>query len=171
MTKAIDLLFNEHELITKAIEQTHAFLSDVANGSRSIEEMHNRIHFFRNYADRYHHHKEEEILFPEMSKRNELLADGVIQEMLENHADFRDMLADIESTVNAGDIQTLQKQFANYAEALLDHIAVENDEVFHMAETLFSEDELDNIYYRFLDCDRELDEDNKREMEEAVEKG
>ncbi len=35
-----------------------------------------------------------------MSKRNELLADGILAEMLENHSDFRDSLVLIENALN-----------------------------------------------------------------------
>ncbi|MBE2245934.1 MAG: hemerythrin domain-containing protein [Candidatus Competibacteraceae bacterium] len=171
MTKAIDLLYDEHQIITQAIEQVRAFLDEAVNGTKSIEEMHAYILFFRHYADKFHHYKEEEILFPEMAKRNELIAEGVIQEMLDNHVEFRQMIADMEASASEGDAAKTQMQFAQYAEALLDHIAVENDEVFQMAESLFSDDELENMYFRFVDMDRELNDAKKREMEASIQNG
>lgn len=126
------------------------------------------IEFFRNYTDKYHHQKEEEILFPEMSKRNELLEDGVIKEMFENHEDFREMMRNIESEIDNNNVDSAYKLFNEYSEALKDHIAVEDDEVFQMAESLMSDDEMDNIYFRFLDNDRELGDKEKSDMEEWI---
>jgi hemerythrin-like domain-containing protein len=89
------------------------------------------------------------------------LEDGVIKEMFENHEDFRNMILDIETFLDKKDYLRAQQKLNIYTESLLDHIAVENDEVFQMAETLFDNEELEKIYFRFEDCDRELGETNK----------
>ncbi|HQY00542.1 MAG TPA: hemerythrin domain-containing protein, partial [Flavobacteriales bacterium] len=102
--------------------------------------------------------------FPEMAQQNELLADGVLQEMLENHADFRGMLDDIEGLLREERWSDAQDAVDRYCEALQDHIAVENDEVFHMAETLLNADELDRVRFRFEDGDRERGDARKAEL-------
>lgn len=156
MNKAIEILMQEHHHIKKAIAGTQALFLSIAHGKATLNEVKNRINFFRKYADSYHHYKEEKVLFPEMIKRNEMLEFGVIQEMLENHEDFREMLAEIEQLSNEGDAPAAQQKFDKYARALLEHIAVEDDEVFQIAETLMNEDELLTVLYLFEDCDREL---------------
>ena len=47
------------------------------------------ITFFRNYADKFHHYKEEKLLFPLMCEKNDMLENSIIAEMLDNHQDFR----------------------------------------------------------------------------------
>ncbi len=168
MNEVVKVLTREHENIKRAIDNTHALFADIEAGNVDISEMNERITFFRTYADGYHHHKEEEVLFPEMIKRNEMLEYGVIHEMLQNHEDFREMLADLEEAVNASDIQGAKKKFEAYSEALLEHIAVEDEEVFQIAETIMSEDELLTILYRFEDCDRELGVDEKKDWESKI---
>ena len=163
------VLFDEHEIIVNAIDTARQAKSliekdDVAYGKL----IHQLIDFFRNYADKYHHFKEEEILFPEMAKRNDLLADGVIKEMFENHEDFREMIRNIESSLDEKKYSEAQQRLEKYTEALLDHIAVENDEVFQTAESIFSEEELEKIYFRFEDCDRELGNAKKEELKELA---
>ena len=163
------VLFEEHEIIVNAIDTAHHAGSLIGKDEGAYEKIIRQlIDFFRNYADKYHHHKEEEILFPEMSKRNELIADGVIKEMLENHSDFRDMIKNIERCLDEKDYPVAQQKLLQYTEALLDHIAVENDEVFQVAESIFSEEELDKIYFRFEDCDRELGISKKEELRELA---
>ncbi|MCO6495785.1 MAG: hemerythrin domain-containing protein [Bacteroidetes bacterium] len=168
MNEVVKVLTGEHENIKRAIEHTHRLFADILSGNAELNMMLERIDFFRNYADGYHHHKEEEVLFPEMIKRNEMLEYGVIHEMLQNHEDFREMLSELEDAVNDGDAEGAKKKFEVYAEALLEHIAVEDEEVFQIAETIMSEDELLTVLYRFEDCDRELGVDEKKEWEKKI---
>ncbi|MCC6683969.1 MAG: hemerythrin domain-containing protein [Bacteroidia bacterium] len=168
MNKAIEILMQEHHHIKKAIAGTQRLFVLVMEGKANLSEVKNRIDFFRKYADSYHHHKEEKVLFPEMIKRNEMLEFGVIHEMLENHEDFREMLAEIEHLVNEENAAEAQKKFDKYANALIEHIAVEDDEVFQIAETLMNEDELLTVLYLFEDCDRELGAPEKIVWESKV---
>lgn len=170
MSNPVQVLFDEHELIISAI--------DLAKKSEKLIDKDNALYettvrdlivFFRNYADKYHHYKEEEILFPEMAIQNELLAEGIIKEMLQNHEDFREMIADIEKSLNKKDYPSANATLQKYTEALLDHIAVENDEVFQAAESLFTEDELQKMYFRFADTDRELGNERKEELAKMIE--
>lgn len=165
MNDPIKVLFDEHDIITNVIDAAKGTSALIGTDDDRYEKIIRQLlDFFRNYADKFHHHKEEEILFPEMCKRNELLQSGVIQEMLENHAEFRDMLASIEKFLSEKNYRRVDQQLMIYCEALLDHIAVENDEVFQMAESLFGENELENIYFRFNDCDKEMGESKKDEL-------
>lgn len=165
MNDPIKVLYDEHDIISTVIEaarNSSALLGqDEARYEQTVRRM---IDFFRNYADKFHHHKEEEILFPEMCKRNEMLQSGVIQEMLEHHTEFREMIASIESFLDKKNYMRASQQLNIYCEALLDHIAVENDEVFQMAESLFTPNELDGMYFRFSDCDKDLGESKKQEL-------
>ena len=161
----VKVLYDEHEIIISAITVSKAAQKLIADKPDVYEKVIiELIAFFRQFADQYHHYKEEIILFPEMNKKNELLEDGVIKEMFNNHEEFRDMLAEIENCLNKKDYANTQVKLNNYCEALLDHIAVENDEVFQMAESLFNEDELEKIYFKFEDCDRDKGELKKNEL-------
>lgn len=169
MHNPIELLLNEHEIIVKAIESARNLEVSLKNNPVGYKtEMKKYIDFFKSYADGFHHHKEEQILFPEMSKKNELLGDGVIMEMLNNHEEFRESLSDIVLLIEEGELNEAIWAFNKYAEALLDHISVENDEVFQMAETLLDEAELEKIYFKFKDYDAEMNSDLKLKLEKII---
>lgn len=164
------LLFDEHTIIINAIDTAKQLSSLVGRDDEHYEKIvRDLIRFFRNYADKYHHYKEEEILFPEMIRRNEMLNEGVVKEMFENHEDFRLMVKKVEHYLDAKDYPNAQKQLEEYGEALLNHIAVENEEVFAIAETLFDPDELEKIYFRFKDSDREMGNSDKEKLRELSE--
>ena len=169
MNNAIQMLFEEHSVIVTAIDAAENAESLIGINDilyeKTIREL---LYFFRKYADNYHHRKEEEILFPEMKKKNELLADGVLKEMFDNHEEFREMLRNIERLLDEKNYMNAQKQLNIYCNSLLDHIHVENEEVFQMSETLFNDDELGKIYFRFEDCDREIGSIEKKELAEHI---
>lgn len=169
MNPSLNILFEEHSIILNAIDVTKQVKSLIGKDDEKYEKtVRDLINFFKNYADKYHHHKEEIILFPEMAKRNELVAEGIIKEMLDNHDDFRETISSIERKLNEKKYAEAQSELEVYANAMFDHITVENSEVFQMAETMMSESELENIYYRFLDCDRELGETVKVELSDLI---
>jgi len=168
MNKAVTLLFDEHEIILEAIEIAKGLRDSIEKPEAYERKTSELISFFREYADKYHHYKEEEVLFPEMIKANELLESGVVKEMLDNHVDFREMIREVESFTNSKNYEQAQNTLEAYVEALSDHIAVENEEVFEIATTLFNEKELENIFFRFKDIDLELGENNKERLREKL---
>jgi hemerythrin-like domain-containing protein len=169
MNNSLKMLFDEHDIITGAIEIAKNAKSLIGKNNTDYEfTISELIRFFRVYADQYHHHKEEVILFPEMEKKNDLLADGVIKEMLDNHAYFRELILAIEYELEKQDYPEAAVKIDEYTEALLDHIAVENDELFQTAYSLFTEEELENIYYRFIDLDRDLGETKKKDFADLL---
>jgi hemerythrin-like domain-containing protein len=163
MNNPIQTLLEEHGIIVSGTDLAKDAGKLLArNETEKYEQLVRKlISFFRLYADQYHHYKEERILFPEMSDKNELLEGGVIHEMFQNHEDFREMVKCVEQFLDAKEYLKAQAQLNIYIEALLDHIAVENDEVFQMAESLFNPGELEKMYFRFEDCDVEINELNK----------
>ncbi len=165
MNNSLKILFDEHEVISNAIELAKKAKTLIGANDEEYEfTVSELIRFFRVYADQYHHHKEEEILFPEMMKKNELLADGIVREMFDNHTYFRELIRDIELDLEEKKYKEASVKIDEYTEALLDHIAVENEELFQTAYSLFTDDELENIFYRFADADRELGEIKKSEL-------
>ncbi|TAL57378.1 MAG: hypothetical protein EPN85_14295 [Bacteroidetes bacterium] len=169
MNKTIQVLFDEHETIVNAIDAAQQLKARLGKNDKQYEQnVRDLISFFRDYADNYHHHKEEQILFPAMKKKNELLADGVLKEMMDNHAEFRELINTVEKSINEKNYIQAQQKLDIYLEALLDHIAVENDEVFQMAETLFTEAELEKMLYDFEDADIEMGSGKKQEFEELA---
>ena len=165
----VELLIQEHEVITKALNNVLNLKELIqSDPTKFNNELKSYIGFFRNYADNFHHQKEERILFAQMKIKKEDLGDTVIKEMFENHTDFREMLAEIESLNNEGKYEKAFHEFEQYNNALLDHIAVEDHEIFQIALTIFNPEELAKLAHQFSDNDRDLGDDYKKSMEDMV---
>lgn len=122
--------------------------------------------FFRDYADGYHHQKEEQILFPRISRHPEFMIHELLDEFEQHHEDFRELTTEIEHAIQSQDYPGAYKYLTSYTQDLLDHIAAENDELFVLAESLLDEGELETVYFLFKDIDRDLGEDRKIELEQ-----
>ena len=169
MNNPVQVLYEEHTIITNAIDIAREASALIGKDNAQYEStIRKLITFFREYADGFHHQKEETILFPAIAKKNEMLAEGIIFEMNENHEDFREKVGMIENCLNVEDYPKAQKIMERYTEALLDHIAAENEELFNIATTILDEHELNTMHFQFIDCDRELGDSKKLELVEMA---
>lgn len=162
-------LMAEHEFIGEAQQEIqslrHAWENDPETYRERVGQL---IAFFREYSDGFHHHKEEEVLFRELRDNPDFPLGNILDELEHHHEMFREMVDDIEAQLQEEDCPAAQQALERYMDELLDHIAVENDELFLMAESVFSEEDLEHIYFLFEDIDRELGLERKREWERSV---
>ena len=73
--KAIDILVKEHESILKMIEIAQTMLKSSEDKAKiNIDHVERIIDFIKNFADKYHHLKEEDVLFMEMGNHQKKLS-------------------------------------------------------------------------------------------------
>lgn len=159
-------LMDEHDIIVQ-LERTINSMDQLwlKDPDKYKELVSKTLYFLRAYSDGFHHAKEEEILFPELIDHPDFLLNEIIDELIEHHEMFRDYTTEIEELNETNEFEKLQKVLKRYINDLLDHIAVENDELFSITENLFSDSQLENMYFRFKDIDLELGQDLKDELE------
>jgi hemerythrin-like domain-containing protein len=162
-------MLDEHEVICKTeaiIENLNQLWeSDIEKYTELVTTL---ISFYREYADSYHHRKEEEVLFPAIKNHPDFVLREIIDEFEQHHEDFRDYTREIEQAIMEGNYEKSYQELNNYLQDLLDHIAAENDELFVLAESLLGEEELETIFFKFKDIDMELGQDRKTELEENI---
>lgn len=161
-----EMLMNEHEIIQQVESIIHSMDGLWEHDPEKYRAMVSKlVYFFREYSDVFHHRKEEDILFPELVNHPDFLLNEIIVELEEHHEMFREYTQDIEDLIESDELVKAHLLLTKYVNDLLDHIAVENDELFSIAENLFTESQLENMYFRFKDIDLELGEDLKSELE------
>ncbi|HQQ94273.1 MAG TPA: hemerythrin domain-containing protein [Bacteroidia bacterium] len=161
------VLKDEHTVIKKMQDIIYAIDLRWNNNPEKYEALVNKlIHFFREYSDRFHHHKEELVLFEEMRRHPDFALVEIIDVLEDHHEMFREYTREISRDLQAKNYERVQATLHKYIHQLLDHIAVEDDELFGMAEQVFSENELERIYFKFQDIDLELGEKVKKELEQ-----
>jgi hemerythrin-like domain-containing protein len=167
MNTPLSLLYTEHDFISQVAGRISR-LRELLGSNPASYAMQARlfIDFFKNYGDEYHHQKEEQLLFPLIAAANETAGSSIVAELNEHHVEFRHLLRVAEEKITAELFVDAQDQLERYAALLLDHIAVENDECFPMAEELLSPSELTLLAHRFEDCDRELGNSRKETLQQ-----
>jgi hemerythrin-like domain-containing protein len=143
---AMDILINEHVYIKKVIGAVKKDCEELAEGKPvNIDLYKNVIDFVRNYADRYHHMKEEKNLFNLISEQNESLKTGVITGMLLEHDLGRMYIKRLEEDLiqyEKGDISRKAYIIASalsYSIMLEEHIDKEDTVVYNMARRVLED--------------------------------
>lgn len=169
MNNPIQVLIEEHEKIKQVIEKVKA-LGDMFETSPNEfrQTVSGMLHFFKTYADQYHHIKEEQILFPVVAQENQIVGESLAEELTEHHEDFREITGRIGDELANNRLREANDLLLDYTDKLLDHIAVEDEEFFIMAESLLSENVLEKMFFDFEDSDRALGTDQKAELEKLA---
>jgi hemerythrin-like domain-containing protein len=144
--KPTEELVHEHEVIAfvlKAGAAEAVRMEDTGEIDAGIIEK--MLDFFRTFADRCHHAKEEKHLFPVLEGRGMSGDSGPLAVMLGEHTEGRKRRSNIARLLPAaksGDedaIRAVAENLAAYVSLLEDHIAKENGVLFPMAERIINE--------------------------------
>ena len=107
------------------------------------------IDFIRNYADKFHHAKEEDILFIEFNKKADKNCCNPIEQMLHEHTEGRGFVKAMEEAVEEGNKEKLIENARNYAYLLQEHIHKEDNILYPMAEEALTEEQKENILKKY----------------------
>lgn len=150
---SIELMMDEHKYIKRGLVVIRKMCITILNGDEvAFEDFNKIIEFVRNYADKHHHNKEEEILFKKM---NEELGKAVIEAplsgMLVEHDLGRLFIRSLEAAlerVKSGDEDSRVDVIANaigYTDLLNRHIDKEDNVIYTFAKKSLSKEALDDV--------------------------
>jgi hemerythrin-like domain-containing protein len=156
-----EILRREHEQIQKALAALVA-VAERAEAGESVArtEVDQLLDFFRRFADRCHHAKEENALFPALEARGFPPRGGPVAVMMHEHELGRALLRSIEEATPGcnGDVAA-RARFAgaarSYESLLVAHIHKENQILFPMAERVLDDEADTRILALFTRIDRD----------------
>ena len=171
-------LMHEHRLIERMIDLIRKQAEQVQGGAEPDAKLiADAVEFFRVYADRCHHGKEEDLLFRELSRKKlpaelSAITDELIQEHIQGRAMVKSLYKANLAYVQSGDgaqelVGLLQKLAAFYPQ----HIEKEDKRFFFPIMEFFSDQEMDQMLADFYEFDRKLIHDFFRQKVEGYEKG
>jgi len=145
-------LVNEHKLILRMIALLERNAGRVADGSyHNWQFFLDGVDFIRNYADRFHHAKEEDVLFEALIKNGMPRENSPIAAMLMEHDQGRAYVKAMESTAkeavagNSENLAALSENALAYAELLREHISKEDGILYPLAERVIPDTLRDEI--------------------------
>lgn len=177
--KPIGPLMREHRLIermTEIIRQTVSALEK--GGNPDYEALTTMVDFFRIYADKTHHGKEEDIFFKELGEK-ELPLDlsNIMKELIEEHKHARIIvtgLLDASSKYRLGDSKSKERIIAALKELATmypAHIEKEDKHFFYPVLEYLNDAEQQKMLSEFQEFDRKMIHDKYEKVVERLKAG
>lgn len=162
--KPIGPLMWEHRLIEQIVPLMKNEIDRI--GKDNVADVHfigMAVDFFRTYADRTHHGKEEDILFRELLKKT--LSEKhrkIMDELVKEHGVARKtmkILMDARDRYVRGDtaaLETIRKSLSELVKLYPEHIRKEDKEFFFPVLAYFSAGEQAAMLEEFMEFDRNM---------------
>ena len=146
-------LVDEHILIKKWIALIPQVLETFDVGSAKDKELIlEGVNFIRSYADRFHHAKEEDILFKYFDENSELL-----KTMLEDHVKGRGHAKATSEALDKKDREGIVEHLTAYRELLTEHIKKEDEILYPWMDRSLSVTQVGELFSRFIEADEATD--------------
>ncbi len=146
-------LVDEHVLIKRWIALIPQVLETFEVGSAEDAQLIlEGVNFIRSYADRFHHAKEEDILFKYFDEKSELL-----KTMLEDHVRGRGHAKAISEALERKDREGVVEHLMAYHELLTEHIRKEDEILYPWMDRSLSVTRVGELFSRFIDVDEAND--------------
>jgi hemerythrin-like domain-containing protein len=160
--KPTEQLKEEHKAIKLVLKILEKFCEKLeSKGKVNPEHLKQTLEFIKGFADKCHHAKEEELLFPAMEEAGIPKQGGPIGVMLLEHTMGRDYvkgMSEAGEKYGAGD-QKVSSQIIesarNYIALLTQHIEKEDNILFPMADMSLSKERQENLSKEFESLERE----------------
>ncbi len=150
-------LSEEHQNILKVIDGVLKECDEIERGKDFDQGYFAEvIDFIKNYADGYHHAKEEDILFKSMLEDGENMHCNPIPVMLHEHDEGRRYIKNLEEGIANADNEQILTNARGYCFLLQDHIYKEDNILYPMAEEALSEEQKEVIQTKYKQVNDEL---------------
>ena len=157
------ILSGEHENILKVVDALESEIGKLNNKNINALFFRKVIDFIRNYADKFHHAKEEDILFKEFNKCAEegRVHCNPVEQMLVEHDEGRRCVKMMELGLDENNKEELIKGSGGYINLIREHIFKEDNILYPMIEETLGDKPKKSIIAQF----NKINNLKKREIE------
>ena len=150
MNNVTQILSDEHQNILKVIDAVLNECNELEKGKALDVSFFNKvIDFIKNYADKFHHAKEEDILFKAMLEQEENLHCNPIPVMLHEHESGREFVKAMEIGLQTNNKSHLIKNARAYCYLLQEHIYKEDNILYPMAEQALNDEQKQKVLEKY----------------------
>jgi len=156
---ATEDLMKEHQLILKYIDLMERYAEfDLKDLIAPIffENANCFIQFIHEFADHFHHAKEEDILFRYFEIPGVLTHCNPVPQMLFEHSKAREFVRNMENAIQTKEINELTVNAGQYARLLKEHIYKEDNILYPMAERGLSDEAKSSLLKEYTETDNRL---------------
>ncbi len=160
--KATEELKKEHRAIELMLDIMEKVCEKLQAGEKvNADDLEKMVEFIRVFADKCHHSKEEDLLFPALEKAGIPKRGGPLGVMLAEHTTGRSYVTALYEAVTQykkGNTKAAGRIVENgmgYTRLLRQHIVKEDNILYQMADMHLSEKEQDELVKRFEKIEQE----------------
>lgn len=163
MKTALQILTDEHKNILKVIGALLKECDSIETGGKINKDFFKKgIDFIKGYADKFHHEKEEDILFIELRKDEVQMHCNPTQQMLYEHELGRSFINGLESEIKKNNKEKVIENARGYAHLLKDHIFKEDNILYPMADQSLSANVKNDMLKKFEQIEQKLNKEKNR---------
>ena len=152
LSPPIHRLVEEHRIIKRFLSLIPELLADFnIQSDESKFLIRESIGFVRNFADAFHHAKEEKVLFGFFDQNSE-----IIISFLKEHMSGRSHVSAIEAGLNSGDEKLIREHLSAYADLLFEHIKKEDEILYPWMDRSLTDTQVGQLFAKFMQIDNEF---------------
>lgn len=143
MCRPTHILRHEHRVIEQGLRALDGICLNLKTGGNvPLETLYQMLDFIRNFADRFHHSKEETYLFPALSQNVFRKDSDALRFLMEEHQIERTLIAELELAIGeyrrgeSAAIDRIIETANQYCDHLVSHIREEEAILFQLAEEM-----------------------------------
>ncbi|MDO8516538.1 MAG: hemerythrin domain-containing protein [Nanoarchaeota archaeon] len=174
MEEITKILVDEHKNILKLVGVLERECNAIETGKEIDQTFFiNAIDFIKNYADKFHHAKEEDILFYEFNKSAEegCTHCNPIQQMLVEHDEGRASVKLMTEGLESNDKKKLVYGARGYSQLIHEHIFKEDNILYPMSEDALSKKTKSEMLEKYEKIAKEREKEIERYIKFAEESG
>lgn len=175
MNHPIETLKQEHRVIERGLDSLDELCRSLSTGDPAIRvRLAELTRFFREYADRLHHAKEEDMLFSAMADHGFSADAGPVFVMLAEHDIGRRhvrILREIaggEGPLTRDEVAQIDENASSFSALLRSHIQKEDTVLYPAAVQVLPETVLSEMATAFVEFDQSAEGDDLRALVEKI---
>jgi hemerythrin-like domain-containing protein len=176
MTDPTEMLEEEHRFIAKVVGVAPV-LADRVEAGQAVEAgmLREIVEFMRTYADKFHHGKEEDLLFPALIEKGVPVHGCPIGALTAEHVTGRALVKGLAEATDVldNDVSSARedvvKNLRGIAELYPNHIWKEDYLLFPMTHKVMRPEELQGLYQAFQEVEESMGKDTHHRLEQWAE--
>lgn len=175
--KAINMLVEEHHLILRGLELLTAAAEKIIrnqNPPREFFEM--ATDFTRGFTNKFHHYKEEIVMFGLLAQKHEGSLDDEIERLRSQHTVLHNHMNGISELLDSyeknlePEVRKLHRLLCEYIDTLRHHVTAENRIFYPLVAQTLTEDEMNFLNSEFEKFAAQEEKDPMKVYGELVDK-
>jgi hemerythrin-like domain-containing protein len=172
MTGPLHNLKHEHRVIERALRALDGICMRLEWGDQvPYDALSQLVDFIGVFADRYHHGREEECLFPALARKGIPHQDGPLQAMEQQHEIERELTAEMRRAIEGfRDVDPESRRnfveaAGRYSQHLIRHMEKEESILFRIADEILDDEEKTALAEAFKQAEARLPPHSREEYE------